>query len=565
MVIALRVAALLTAALVGATGSGPGSEPKLWNPDRGDGTYVNPVLFADYSDPDVVRVGDDFFLVSSSFSSVPALPILHSKDLVNWTIIGHAAARLPSPDFDTPQHGKGIWAPSLRHHAGKFWIYVGDPDRGIYVTTAKNARGPWAPLILVKPAKGAIDPCPLWDDDGRMYLVHAWAKSRAGFNSVLTVTPLSGDGLRVEGRDVAVFDGHANHPTIEGPKFYKRNGWYYIFAPAGGVATGWQTVLRSKSVMGPYEDRIVLRQGRTKVNGPHQGGWVETKSGESWFLHFQDRGAYGRVVHLQPMVWKSDWPVIGADPDGDGVGEPVATFRKPVAGAAAIMPATSDEFAAKALGVQWQWNANPSADWISLSARSGQLRLFAGTPAGNHGTGNVLDLPNLLLQKVPAESFRVTTVVDVDGLASGSTAGLVVAGRDTAAIIVRRTGQDFSVAPLVGKDVDKEGRDVTGVANPLESARVWLRATFESVDPSTGTPADSPQGPSASSAADRPRVRFSYSADGVRFREIGESFSSRPGVWVGARVGLFVTSSAATPKSFAGHADFDWFRFEALR
>jgi beta-xylosidase len=558
--ITLKVAALL-AAFLGPAESGQGSEQKLWNPDRGDGTYVNPVLFADYSDPDVVRVGDDFYLVSSSFGSVPALPILHSKDLVNWTIIGHAAARLPSPDFDTPQHGKGIWAPSLRHQAGKFWIYVGDPDRGIYVTTAKEARGPWAPLTLVKPAKGAIDSCPLWDDDGKVYLVHAWAKSRAGFNSVLTVTPLSADGLRVDGKDTQVFDGHANHPTIEGPKFYKRNGWYYIFAPAGGVATGWQTVLRSKSVLGPYEDRIVLRQGATKVNGPHQGGWVETKTGESWFVHFQDRGAYGRVVHLQPMTWKDDWPVIGADPDGDGVGEPVPTFRKPVPGANVIAPATSDEFDGKTLGLQWQWNANPSSEWISLSASSGKLRLFSAAPGTDKATGNIFDLPNLLLQKVPAESFRVTALVDAAGLASGSMAGLVVAGRETAAIVIRRTGRGFAVAPLVGKDVDKDGRDAPGVDVPLGSSQVWLRATFV---PSAGTPPAGPPG-LTSSAQDRAHTRFTYSVDGILFQEIGEPFSARPGVWVGARVGLFVASSPAASRADTGHADFDWFRFAAVR
>jgi beta-xylosidase len=266
-----------------------------------------------------------------------------------------------------------------------------------------EASGPWTPLVLVKTSPGAIDPCPLWDDDGRMFIVHAWAKSRAGFNSVLTVTPLSPDGQRIDGGDVQVFDGHAKHPTIEGPKFYRRNGWSYIFAPAGGVATGWQTVLRSKNVLGPYEDRIVMRQGTTAVNGPHQGAWVETKAGDSWFLHFQDRGIYGRVVHLQPMVWKDDWPVIGADPDGDGVGEPVPTFRKPIVGAPAEAPQASDEFSGKALGLQWQWNANPSSAWSSLTARPGWLRLMS-TPSPPLAR-SVFDLAAVLLQKVPAEEF----------------------------------------------------------------------------------------------------------------------------------------------------------------
>ena len=268
-----------------------------------DRTYRNPVLFADYSDPDVVRVGEDFYMVSSSFQVVPGLPILHSKDLMNWTIIGHAIERLPSPRYNTPQNGGGVWAPSIRFHQGFFWIYYGDPDLGVFMTKARDPRGPWDKPVLVREARGWIDPCPLWEPDGSAFLVHAWAKSRAGFNSILTVHRLSPDGTRVLDDGVPVFDGHDEHPTIEGPKFYRRNGYYYIFAPAGGVKTGWQTVLRSRNPLGPYESRIVLEQGKTDINGPHQGAWIDTPSGESWFVHFQDRGAYGRIIHLQPMQW----------------------------------------------------------------------------------------------------------------------------------------------------------------------------------------------------------------------------------------------------------------------
>lgn len=549
--IAKRGATLSAAVLLASIVFGRGEAQGVWNPDRGDGTYGNPVLFADYSDPDVVRVGDDFYLVASSFSSVPGLPILHSTDLVNWTIIGHAALRLPSPDFDTPQHGKGIWAPSLRHHGGKFWVYVGDPDRGIYLTTATDPRGPWTALRLVKPAKGAIDSSPLWDDDGKMYLVHAWAKSRAGFNSVLTVTPLTADGLRTDGADVQVFDGHANHPTIEGPKFYKRNGFYYIFAPAGGVATGWQTVLRSKDVHGPYEDRIVLRQGATTVNGPHQGAWVETRSGESWFLHFQDRGAYGRVVHLQPMTWKDDWPVIGADPDGDGVGEPVARFRKPAGGAsgAPAVPQTSDEFNAPKLGLQWQWNANPSPAWLAFDQRPGFLRLHAHPRP--EGARSVFALGNLLLQKVAAEAFSATTRLDASALREGESAGLVIAGRDTAAIVLARTARGLVVRSVVGKDVDKDGADQSGATVVIEKTTVWFKAAV--LKAHTLNPAEA-----------SPLARFSYSLEGTSFVPIGEPFRVRFGVWVGARIGLFATTDAPS-NATAGHADFDWFRVEEPR
>ena len=279
--------------------SGQTSRKSGWIPDNGDGTYNNPIIFADYSDPDVIRVGDNFYLTASSFNSIPGLPILHSMDLVNWKIIGHALRRQP-PDivFLRPQHGNGVWAPAIRFHNNHFYIFYGDPDFGIYMVKSRNAAGPWSEPLLIKPAKGWIDPCPFWDDDGNAYLVHAWANSRSGIKSILTLNRMSADGTKLLDEGRMIFDGRAHHPTIEGPKLYKRNGYYYIFAPAGGVATGWQTVLRAKNIYGPYEDRIVMDRGETEINGPHQGGWVELKSKESWFLHFQDRGAYGRIVHL---------------------------------------------------------------------------------------------------------------------------------------------------------------------------------------------------------------------------------------------------------------------------
>src|ERR1044071_10189259 len=272
--------------------------------DRGDGTYKNPVLHADFSDPDAVRVGDDFYMTASSFNAAPGLPVLHSKDLVNWTVVGYALRRQPPFDvFDKPQHGNGVWAPAIRHHGGEFYIYYPDPDRGIYVTKAKDAAGPWSEPLLIKEAKGWIDPCPLWDEDGRAYLVTAMAASRSGVKSVLVVSRMSEDGTRLLDDGVLVFDGHDQDPTTEGPKFYKRNGYYYIFAPAGGVPTGWQLVLRSKSVYGPYERKVVMDQGASSVNGPHQGAWVTTQTGEDWFFHFQDQEAYGRVGALRPMKW----------------------------------------------------------------------------------------------------------------------------------------------------------------------------------------------------------------------------------------------------------------------
>jgi beta-xylosidase len=506
-----------------------------WVPDRGDGNYQNPVLHADYSDPDAVRVGDDYWLVSSSFSHVPGLPVLHSRDLVNWSLVAHALPRLvPEDIFLTPQHGNGVWAPAIRYHDGKFWIYYPDPDFGIYVVTATDPRGPWSAPVLVKAGKGLIDPCPLWDDDGKVWLIHGWAKSRAGINNMVSLQRLSDDGRQVMGDAKVIIDGNklSGYNTLEGPKLYKRNGWYYIFAPAGGVATGWQSVFRARNITGPYEDRIVLGQGKTSVNGPHQGALVDTPSGEWWFLHFQDKAAYGRVVHLQPVVWHDDWPVIGDDPEGDGKGQPFLTHLKPALPPQPVtVPATSDEFESPELGLQWQWQANPQPGWFSLTARPGVLRLFAQPVMEN----NLYLAPHLLLQKFPAPEFTVTTKLSFAANAGGDSAGLIVFGCDYAWIGVRADGGQKPVLVVVKSANEKpvvDEMEFKGVQGPI-----YLQVTVR-----TGG-----------------LCHFAYSLDGSDFTTIGPEFKASVGRWVGANVGLFAMGQG---KSFA---DFDWFHVAAVK
>ncbi|TGE23437.1 glycoside hydrolase family 43 protein [Hymenobacter metallicola] len=514
---------------------------KVWVPDLGNGTYKNPVLYADYSDPDVVRVGNDYYLTSSSFNAVPGLQVLHSTDLVNWTIIGAVFTQQPpQARYNLPQHGNGVWAPAIRYHKKKFYIYYPDPDLGIYVTRADNPAGPWEAPILVKEAKGWIDPCPLWDEDGKAYLVHGFAGSRAGFKSVLAVSRMSPDGLSLLGDDVLVFDGHEKHPTIEGPKFYKRKGYYYIMAPGGGVPTGWQVVMRAKNVFGPYEDRIVLDQGNTTTNGPHQGAWIDTPAGEDWFMHFQDQGPYGRVVHLQPMVWKNDWPVIGSDPEGDGKGEPVLTFRKPaVKGKPAVLatPATSDEFDGNQLGLQWQWHANPQVGW-AFPTGAGYLRLYS-VPVPE-GFKNFWQVPNLLLQKLPAEVFTVTTKLTFTPRFEGEKTGLLMMGMDYAYLSVTNQNGKLQLSQTTCQNADKGAAETTGapVAEVAAKQPVYLRVAV-----TAGA-----------------KCQFSYSLDGQTFQPVGASFQAREGRWIGAKVGLFCTRAGKT--NDAGSADVDWFRVE---
>lgn len=511
-----------------------------WVSDLGDGTFVNPVLHADYSDPDAIRVGSDFYMTASSFGHIPGLPILHSQDLVNWKLIGHAISRMELPGYDKPQHGNGVWAPSIRHHDGKFWIFYGDPDVGIFMTTAEDPAGEWSPLHLVQAGKGLIDTCPFWDDDGQAYLVHAFANSRCGIKHKLRVCRMSPDGKRLLDEGTIVYDGEREHPTLEGPKMYKRGGYYYIFAPAGGVSTGWQVVFRSKNVFGPYEDKIVLRQGSSPINGPHQGSWVELESGESWFLHFQDKGAYGRIVHLQPVRWVDDWPLMGTDADGDGVGEPVLRWKKPDVGGEYPIetPETSDEFAGSALGLQWQWQANPRESWYRLGAKPGHLRMYAVPPPQEEA--GLYHAPQLLMQKFPAPAFEATAKLDVTRLAEGERAGIVVFGYSYAALTVNRGASGWVVALSAG---DKENeRELWRGAPDVAGETVYLRVTVE----------------------EGARCSFAYSTDGETFRPAEATpFEAQKGHWVGAKTGLFAVGGTDAAAS-DGYVDANWFRISPL-
>ena len=512
---------------------------KAWSPDLGNGSYKNPVINADYSDPDAIRVGNDFYLISSSFNHVPGLPILHSTDLVNWTIIGHALPRLvPDSHFRVVRHGGGVWAPSIRYHAGEFYIYYPDPDFGIYLVRSKNIMGPWSDPVLVIAGKGLIDPCPLWDDDGKVYLVHAFAGSRAGIKSILVIKQMNAEGTKTIDDGVLVYDGHEKDPTIEGPKLYKRNNYYYIFAPAGGVSTGWQLVLRSKNIYGPYERKVVMDQGRTTVNGPHQGAWVNTTTGKDWFLHFQDREAYGRVVHLQPMHWTNDWPVIGIDNDRHGIGEPVMEYKKPVMVKSSTISTIqdSDEFNTTKLGLQWQWQANPSPTW-AMPGASGFLRMYAVCQPDS--SVNLWNLANILAQKIPAEEFTVKVKARITLLHPGDRFGVIILGADYAGLSVEKNAAGLTVTYIENLHADQNNNQLQGPSYPLQGNEIIMEMRV-----SKGG-----------------ACQFGFEDSKGKYNAIPSSFLMKPGRWVGAKMGLYMVGSI--PTNDAGYADIDWFRVEA--
>ncbi|WBB60090.1 family 43 glycosylhydrolase [Streptomyces sp. WMMC500] len=518
----------------GGAKDGGAGDSAPWVPDRGDGTYRNPVLNADYSDPDAVRVGADHYLTASSFGRVPGLPLLHSRDLVNWTLLGHALDRLePAGAFAAPRHDCGVWAPALRHHAGRFWIFWGDPDHGIQQVNAPDIRGPWTRPHLLKAGRGLIDPCPLWDEEtGEAYLVHAWAKSRSGVKNRLTGHRMSPDGRELLDPGAVIVDGDLlpGWFTLEGPKLHRRDGWFWIFAPAGGVGTGWQGAFRSRAFHGPYEERVVLAQGSTDVNGPHQGAWVTTAAGEDYFLHFQQRGAYGRVVHLQPMRWDDDgWPVIGRR------GEPVGTARKPATPDAApqptAVPATDDDFPGGAPGPQWQWTANPRPGWAAAHDGAG-LRLACVRTADAH---DLRLLPNVLTQRLPGAPCAVTVELALESEAEGARAGLAVLGDAFAWIGLERGPDGVRLVHRFAEEVAERERDAAR-PRPAPSGRALLHI------------------------AALPGARCRFAADtGEGPRESGPVFAATPWRWVGALLGLFAAAPRPGPDA-AGTAHFGRFR-----
>lgn len=564
-----------------------------WNPNLPGGKYRNPVIDADYSDPDVCRVGNDYYMTASSFACFPGLQVLHSTDLVNWKIINAAILSdypvLPEfqgTDLDWHrriQHGNYVWAPSIRYHDGWFYIYCGDPDQGLFMTRTQDPRGQWEPITWVMKGRGLIDCCPLWDDDGKAYLSHGCAGSRAGVKSVLFVAPMSADGTRVTGPSRIVYDGHENQPTIEGTKFYKRNGYYYIMSPAGGVKYGWQVELRSRSPYGPYEEYVGMAQGKTKINGPHQGAWVDTQNGEHWFLHFQDKHAYGRVVHLQPAQWCDDWLVIGNDADGDGCGDPVSVWKKPnLPSSGNFQPLEDDDFDTVDLGLQWQFEGPYSHYWYFCDARKSKLRLYGVEQP--EGFRNLSDLQNALLQKFPTENFTATAKIRFMPNPASKThveeGGFIIKGTDYAAVrIVTTAVPDVSTSlPTTSKTEAKlqyvvcnkafsGGKEniITEVPLPLTqlpkpytqkyavddipqtrfaTPDIYVRVTVRS----TGVANDI-----------KSHARLEYSLDGKTFKSLGTPFEVKEGRWIGAKLGFYNTRP---DKSNDGaFLDIDWIHF----
>ena len=524
----------------------------MWNADLENGRFSNPVLYTDYSDPDAIRVGDNYFMIASSFCNAPAIPVLHSKDFVNLKVINYVLDEIPEVRYKDPIHGCGVWAPSIRYHEGVYYACFPMPDEGIYMSTTTDPWGEWSKPVNIRPGAGWIDPCPFWDDDGKAYLVAGVAKSRIGYKSVLHMVEMRPDGMGLIGEEVKIFDGNLNDQvTIEGPKMYKRNGWYYIFAPAGGVKVGWQTVLRSRNVFGPYEYKVVMRQGDSPVNGPHQGAWVDTVTGQDWFVHFQDVYAAGRITHVQPMSWgDDDWPVIGIAKDGRDYGEPVMEFDKPDVGGVSVQPCepdTSDDFTSDRLSLQWQWNANYNKDWYQCTNNGLILKAAAVEPGKPLG-----DVSSLLLQKWPAPEFTCITKLDLTGMKDGDTAGIISMGMHYASVSVTKNGDKLTVKALEG-DQEFNGQEVStteayNTIGEITTDKLWFMYKVERTgyrdinEEEKHTPVET--------------VTLYYSLDGVNF-ECCVSCESKAGRWVGVKNGIYCMHEGVS----GGHVTAEYVKY----
>lgn len=519
----------------------------LWQSDLGNGKYRNPILFSDYSDPDVIRVNDTYYLIASSFNYIPGLPILKSHDLVNWTLINYAVKKLPFEHFNKPQHSKGLWAPSIRYHNNKFWIVVAMPDEGIFVTTANSPEEEWSPLQCIWEGKGFIDPCPFWDDDGKAYIIHAYAKSRIGFKSKLGILQADYNTLKTFGEDQFIFDGTQTQPTIEGPKVYKFNDTYFILAPAGGVKTGWQTALRSKSIYGPWEEKIVLEQGYSKINGPHQGGLVQDIDQNWWFLHFQYKGVYGRVVHLQPVRWNDNWPIMGR---GVLVGEPVEEYRKPSCKTLQSFsePPSTDNFFDHKLGLQWQWPANPQANFYSFEKDTKGLCLY---PINTTGTDYPVlwECANLLTQKIMCPSFTAETLINISQLPQNCKTGMIIIGGQYATLGIERKKNSLVLYFTESKTspLNSETRIENTIAhiNCKNTDYIKIRMKFN----------------------DDGTCNFKAKIDPLTWITPAPAFYSIGGYWVGAKIGIYAISNDAldfSPNSdlsnIRGKVYFEYFK-----
>lgn len=488
--------------------------------DQGDGGYLNPVLPSDYSDLDCIRVGRDFYAISSTMQFSPGMAVLHSTDLVNWELVGHAVSDLtqigPELNWDRmDRYGRGVWAGAIRHAKGRFWVYFGTPDEGYFMTSAANPAGPWEPLHPVLKSRGWDDCCPFWDDDGQGYFVGTHFAD--GYKTYLWKLTPDGKGL-VEASRTLINDGAHR----EANKLLKIDGVYYHFF---SEVIGRERVVmmqRSRDIFGPYAERRQLTAPNREAKEPNQGGIVDTVDGAWFFLTHHGNGSWeGRAASLLPVTWIEGWPIPGQT---DASGRPGLMSwggKMPVAGGGRKTPRTSDDFGAGELAPQWEWNHQPRAGKWSLSERRGFLRLHAFPPLR---PDDLMTAGNTITQRCfRSARNEVVLKLELAGMVDGQKAGLChFAGTHSALGVVR----DGKIRRI---EYRENGRLEAGPE--IVGDGLWIRSTW-GLDG---------------------RSRYAYSVDGERFAEFGPAYALSWGHYRGDRIGIY----NFTTKEEGGHVDVD--------
>lgn len=486
--------------------------------DNGNGTYTNPLISADFPDPDVIRVGDTYYMVSTTMFIFPGVTILKSQDLVNWEYCSNAVLRFDFSkcyDLDScNRYGHGQWATSIRYHNGKFYLLFITLNEGGFMLTANKAEGPWHITHL---PKGFYDPGLFFNDDGKAYVAQ-------GYNKI-SITEVN-DSLVAVGPDSLVYTGDIRR-GLEGTHVYKINGYYYLYCTYGG-RDGMQVALRSKNIYGPYEQKLLIYDTTKGINyGIHQGALIQTQAGEWWTILFVDSGPFGRFPSLQPVKWVDGWPMIGVN------GKAVTTYKKPNVGKTYPIKdfPKSDEFDETKLGMQWGWNHNPDSTKWSLTKRRGYLRLNTASVITDFAMAR-----NTLTQRPFAKRDQTqptigTTKIDVTKMQDGDIAGLAVFQDPYGYIAVKhQKGRNYILMVNNGKTID---------SIIINTPKIYLRTL-------------------ASNATSK--ASFEYSTDNKSYQSIGNSLIMRFNlkIFTGNKFCLF---NYAT-KKLGGYVDFDWFRVE---
>lgn len=491
--------------------------------EQPDGSYCNPIIPSDYSDIDCIRVGDDYYAISSTMQFSPGMTMLHSTDLVNWEICGNVISDItqigPELNWDRMnRYGRGVWAGTLRYHAGRFYLFFGTPDEGLFMTSAESPQGPWQPLVTLIDEPGWDDCSALWDDDGKACFVAT--NFSDGYKTYLfEMTP---DGKKVNGR-MQVNSGSGR----EASKLIKHGGWYYLIFSESRNGR-YVLAKRSRNLFGPYDEERKLTLPNKEAMEPNQGGLIEGKDGKWYFLTHHGRGDWsGRIVSLLPVTWIDGWPIIGGTRNGEPGGM-VWCGAMPAAdnttGRLALQ--RSDDFSQAILSPQWQWNYQPRADMWSLTERHGWLRLKAFRPLR---ANNLKYAGNMLTQRcfrVPHND--VVVKMDISHMADGQRSGFCHFSIQHSAIgVVREEGQCFM--EYRQNDSIVRGEEIT-------SSHVWLRSVW-------GLDGIS---------------RFYYSVNEKDYREFGAPFQLKWGHYRGSRLGIYCFND----KTESGYVDVDYFCYD---